>query len=81
MRAFTVFERVRRSRETLHRVLFLEPLRELRDVEPLGIDDRAVVLADRDDLAAVFFVEDLRDVVADVAEPLDGDGLSFERSR
>src|SRR6516162_9170349 len=48
-------------------------------VEPLGVHRGAVVLADADDLAAVLLVEDLRDVVADVSEPLDDDSLALER--
>src|SRR4029453_8308495 len=58
----------------------LEPCGELGDIEALRIDHRPVVLADGDDLAAVFFVEDLRDVVADVAEALNRDRLTGERS-
>ena len=46
---------------------------ELGDVDPLGIDDRAVGVGDGDDLAPLL-VEEAGGVAADVAVALDGEG-------
>ena len=62
-----------RARETVHGVVLLRVLEQLRDVEAGGVVDAALPVGDGDD-AGADAGEELRRNRADVAESLDGDG-------
>ncbi len=50
------------------------------DLQPVGIEDRAVALDHRHDLGAILLRDELRGMIPDVAEPLDDHPLAVQRA-
>jgi hypothetical protein len=67
--------------EALHAAVSRDPLPHGLDVEPVLVHERAVALDDGDDLRAVLLRQELRRVVAHVAEALHDHPLALERPK